>query len=129
MGRLQRIAQDGDASTVIEGLRVEGFIRPHIDVDPQQVLDYLDPFVEPARHEEFTFSRDWLRGQFNRINDFKNPDFTIGLKLNLPPAYALIHRVWLGSIGVLCQMGATVPVRAEIERWVPGYLPARDPAA
>jgi predicted unusual protein kinase regulating ubiquinone biosynthesis (AarF/ABC1/UbiB family) len=129
MGRLLRIAQDGDASTVIEGLRVEGFIRPHIEVDPQQVLDYLDPFVEPARHEEFTFSREWLRTQFNRINDVRNPDFTIGLKLNLPPSYALIHRVWLGSIGVLCQMGATVPVRAELERWVPGYVPARDPAA
>ena len=122
MGTLLRLAQSGDAETVLEGLRVEGFVRPHIDVDPEQVLSYLDPFVEPARHETFTFSRDWMRGQFTRLNDIRNPDFTVGLKLNLPPSYALIHRVWLGTIGVLCQLGATVPMRAELEQWAPGFV-------
>ena len=122
MGTLLRLAQSGDAETVLEGLRVEGFVRPHIDVDPEQVLSYLDPFVEPARHETFTFSRDWMRGQFTRLNDIRNPDFTVGLKLNLPPSYARIHRVWLGTIGVLCQLGATVPMRAELEQWAPGFV-------
>ncbi len=122
MGTLLRIAQSGDAETVMAGLRAEGFVRPHIEVDPQQVLDYLDPFVEPARHEVFTFSREWMRGQFARLNDVRNPDFTVGLKLNLPPSYALIHRVWLGTIGVLCQLGATVPMRSELERWAPGFV-------
>lgn len=122
MGTLLRLAQSGDAETVLEGLRVEGFVRPHIDVDPEQVLSYLDPFVEPARHETFTFSREWMRGQFTRLNDIRNPDFTVGLKLNLPPSYALIHRVWLGTIGVLCQLGATVPMRAELEQWAPGFV-------
>ena len=111
----------GDADQVLAGLRDEGFIRPHIQLDAQQVLDYLDPFVEPARTEEFTFSREWMRTQFARINDVRNPDFTIGLKLNLPPSYALIHRVWLGTISVLCQLGATVPMRSELERWAPGF--------
>lgn len=122
MGTLLRLAQSGDAETVLEGLRTEGFVRPHIDIDPAQVLSYLDPFVEPARHETFTFSRDWMRGQFTRLNDIRNPDFTVGLKLNLPPSYALIHRVWLGTIGVLCQLGATVPMRAELEQWAPGFI-------
>ena len=31
------------------------------------------------------------------------------MKLNLPPEYLLIHRVWLGGIGVLCQIDGTVP--------------------
>lgn len=122
MGTLLRLAQSGDAETVLEGLRTEGFVRPHIEIDPGQVLSYLDPFVEPARHETFTFSRDWMRGQFTRLNDIRNPDFTVGLKLNLPPSYALIHRVWLGTIGVLCQLGATVPMRAELEQWAPGFI-------
>ena len=122
MGTLLRLAQSGDAETVLEGLRIEGFVRPHIEIDPGQVLSYLDPFVEPARHETFTFSRDWMRGQFTRLNDIRNPDFTVGLKLNLPPSYALIHRVWLGTIGVLCQLGATVPMRAELEQWAPGFV-------
>lgn len=124
MGSLLRIAQLGDAQTVIEGLRAEGFIKPNIEVDAEQVLAYLEPFVDPARYEEFTFSRDWMREQFTRMNDMRNPDFAVGLKLNLPPSYALIHRVWLGCIGVLCQLGATVPMRAELTRWVPDFTAA-----
>ena len=121
IGTLLRIAQSGDADSVVQGLRDEGFVLPHVDIDPEQLLNYLDPFVEPARHEFFHFNRAWLRGQFTRINDVRGPDFAIGLKINLPPSYALIHRVWLGSIGVLCQLDATVPVRGEIERWVPDF--------
>lgn len=121
MGTLLRIALSGEAETVMTGLRDEGFIRPNVDVDPEQVLNYLDPFVEPARHETFHFSREWMRGQFMRMNDVRNPDFTLALKLNLPPSYALIHRVWLGSIAVLCQLDATVPMRAELEAWVPTF--------
>lgn len=85
MGSLLRIAQLGDAQSVIEGLRAEGFIKPNIDVNAEQLLEYLEPFVEPARYLEFTFSRDWMRGQFTRVNDMRNPDFTVGMKLNLPP--------------------------------------------
>ena len=123
IGTLLRIALAGDADSVIEGLRDEGFIRPHIEVNPDQLLGYLDPFVEPARHEEFGFTRAWLRGQFNRINDIRDPDFVVGMKLNLPPSYALIHRVWLGGIGVLCQLESTIPMRAELQQWVPGFAP------
>lgn len=124
MGTLLRIAMQGDAESVMAGLRAEGFVRPDVDIDPIQLLNYLDPFVEPAHHETFHFTREWMRGQFSRINDVRSPDFTIGLKLNLPPSYALIHRVWLGCIGVLCQLDATVPMRAELERWVPTFVEA-----
>ncbi len=121
MGSLIRIAMSGDAQTVADGLRDEGFIRANAEVDPEQVLNYLMPFVDPARHETFHFSRDWMRGEFARMNDLRNPDFAIALKLNLPPSYALIHRVWLGCIAVLCQLDATVPMRGELERWVPSF--------
>jgi predicted unusual protein kinase regulating ubiquinone biosynthesis (AarF/ABC1/UbiB family) len=121
MGRLMRIAMSGDADTVAEGLRNEGFIRPNVEVDSEQVLRYLDPFVEPAAYERFHFTREWLRGQFMRLNDFRDPDFSMALKLNLPPTYALIHRVWLGGIGVLCQLDATVPIRGELETWMPDF--------
>ncbi len=124
MGSLLRIAMEGDADTVAEGLRREGFILPNVKLDPQQVLNYLDPFVQPAKEEEFHFSRDWMRGQFARLNDVRNPDFTIGLKLNLPPSYALIHRVWLGCIAVLCQLDATVPMQGELREWAPGFIEA-----
>ncbi len=122
MGSLLRIAMNGDADQVAEGLRDEGFILPNVNVDPESVLNYLDPFVEPAKVDEFHFSRDWMRGQFTRMNDVRNPDFTIALKLNLPPSYALIHRVWLGCIAVLCQLDATVPMRQELRDWAPGFV-------
>ena len=121
MGSLLRIAMSGDADQVMEGLRREGFVRPNVDLDAEQLLGYLEPFVEPARHETFHFNREWIRGQFNRLNDVRNPDFMVGLKINLPPSYALIHRVWIGSIAVLCQLGATVPVRAVLDEWVPDF--------
>ena len=116
MGRLLRISMNNNPDAVVEGLRAEGFLLPGISVDAQQLHDYLAPFTEPAESELFTFSRDWMREQFSRINDPRRPEFTIGFKINLPPSYLLIHRVWLGSIGVLSQLECTIPARAEIGR-------------
>ena len=122
MGNLTRIAMSGNAEQVLQGLRDEGFVLPGVDVDPTALLDYLSPFVEPVEFETFQFSRDWMRGQFSRINDPRKPEFMVGLKINLPPSYMLIHRVWLGGIGVLSQLNAEIPMRGLFERWVPGYL-------
>jgi predicted unusual protein kinase regulating ubiquinone biosynthesis (AarF/ABC1/UbiB family) len=122
IGRLLSISMHGGSEDVLEGLRAEGFVKQGISVDADSLLAYLSPFIEPASHENFTYSREWARAQFARVNDPRNPDFAVGLKLNLPPQYLLIHRVWLGSIGVLCQLGANVPVRGELERWVPGFV-------
>lgn len=47
----------------------------------------------------------------------------MGKRLNLPPSYLLIHRVTLSTIGVLCQLGATVRLRDELEEWLPRFLP------
>jgi predicted unusual protein kinase regulating ubiquinone biosynthesis (AarF/ABC1/UbiB family) len=121
VGSLLRIAMTGDADAVLAGLREEGFVKSTSKVDAQGLLDFLDPFVDPARTETFHYSREWLRGQFARLNDPRNPDFAIGMRLNLPPSYLLIHRVWLGAIGVLCQLDANVAMRAELEEWVPGF--------
>ena len=121
MGQLLRLATEGDAHTVAEGLRAEGFIKEGVEIDEQQLFDALRPFAEPAEHEYFHFSREWMRGHFSRLSDPRNPDFSTGFKINLPPQYMLIHRTWLGGIGVLSQMDATVPMRAELERWLPSF--------
>ena len=122
MGQLLRIALLGDAEAVVAGLRDEGFIKPDVDVDAEKFFAALAPFAEPAQHEYFHFSRDWMRGHFTRLSDPRSPDFSLGFKINLPPNYLLIHRVWLGGIGVLSQMGATVPMRGELERWLPSFV-------
>jgi len=65
-----------------------------------------------------------MRTQFARINDPRHPDFNVGLKINLPASYVLIHRVWLGGIGVLCQLDATVAARQMFVDSVPGFVDA-----
>ncbi|MGA8048340.1 MAG: AarF/ABC1/UbiB kinase family protein [Dermatophilaceae bacterium] len=120
LGEILSLAMREDAPALVRRLRDAGFIREGISVDPEQVLGYLAPFIEPLREPEFTFTRDWLRGVGARINDPRNPNWIVGTKLNLPPDYLLIHRVWLGGIGVLCQIGGTVPGRSLAEQHIPG---------
>jgi predicted unusual protein kinase regulating ubiquinone biosynthesis (AarF/ABC1/UbiB family) len=121
MGRLMRIALDSDEESLVAGLRAEGFIKDKIDVDPALVLSFLSPFVEPAGEERFTFTREWMREQFERINDPRADTFVLTTRINLPSSYLLIHRTWLGGIGLLSQLGATVPFQEILEESLPGF--------
>jgi len=121
IGSLIRIATYDGYDDVLEGLRAEGFVKPNISIDPAELRDYLGPFVEPALTETFTFSRAWMREQFQRIQDPRQPGSTLALRLNLPPSYLLIHRVWVGCIGVLCQLEAELPFRAILTEALPGF--------
>ncbi|MFD3608604.1 ABC1 kinase family protein [Streptomyces atroolivaceus] len=127
IGDALRMTLDGDADAVYAMLREAGFVRDSIDLKPDAVLEYLLPIIEPAQVDEFTFSRSWLRSQAARIADPRSPAHQLGKQLNLPPSYLLIHRVTLSTIGVLCQLGATVRLRDELESWLPGFLPEPEP--
>ncbi|MEV2244122.1 AarF/UbiB family protein [Streptomyces sp. NPDC049970] len=123
IGDALRMTLDGDAEGVYAMLREDGFVRESIELEPEAVLDYLLPIIEPAQVDEFTFTRSWLRSQAGRIADPRSPAHQLGKQLNLPPSYLLIHRVTLSTIGVLCQLGATVRLRDELESWLPGFVP------
>ncbi len=123
IGRLVRLALDGQADAVVEGLRAEGFIRPDDEIDAPAVLDFLLPLIEPIARQEFQFTRAWLRREATRLGSPKSPAYQLSRQLNLPPSYLLIHRVTLGSIGVLCQLEARAPYRSIVERWLPGFAP------
>ncbi|MFI7234589.1 ABC1 kinase family protein [Streptomyces cyaneofuscatus] len=122
IGESLRMTLEGDAAGVYGLLRAEGFVKESIDLEPAEVLDYLLPIIEPAQVEEFAFSRGWLRDQAARIADPRSPAHQLGRQLNLPPSYLLIHRVTLSTIGVLCQLGAAVRLRDELEAWLPGFV-------
>jgi hypothetical protein len=64
-----------------------------------------------------------MRSQAARVADPRSPAYQLAKQLNLPPAYLLIHRVTLSTVGVLCQLGATVRLREELEEWLPGFVP------
>ena len=129
IGRMSRLALDGRSAEVLAGLRQEGFIPEGFDPDPDALLDYLTPFAEPLRHEEFHFSRAWMQAQAARMSNLSSEEVRLARHLNLPPSYLMIHRVTFGSIGVLCQLDATAPFRAIVARWQPGFADPDNPSA
>ncbi|HEU0101186.1 MAG TPA: AarF/ABC1/UbiB kinase family protein [Mycobacteriales bacterium] len=130
IGRLARMALAGEAEGVLAALRAEGFVKPTIEVDADEVLDYLLPLLEPVAVPQFRFTREWLRTQAMRLGDPRSPAAQLGRQLNLPPSYLLIHRVTLGTIGVLCQLAGEASFREEMMRWQPGFAePGSDLAA
>jgi hypothetical protein len=40
----------------------------------------------------------------------------------------MLHRVTLGSIGVLCQLESTAPYRGVVRRWLPGFASPAAPS-
>ncbi|MEU1884997.1 AarF/ABC1/UbiB kinase family protein [Micromonospora sp. WMMD987] len=123
IGRLLGLSLRGDADAVVAGLREEGFVKPTESIDATALLDYIRPMLDPVAQEEFRFTRAWLRAEATRLASPKSPAFQLSRQLNLPPSYLLIHRVTLGSIGVLCQLEAKAPYRGILERWLPGFAP------
>jgi predicted unusual protein kinase regulating ubiquinone biosynthesis (AarF/ABC1/UbiB family) len=123
LGRITRLVLEGNTSAVMAAMLAERFIRPGLSIDAEKVMDYLRPILEPLAQPEFTFTREWMREQAQRIADPRNEAARVGRLLNLPPEYLLLHRVTLGSIGVLCQLGARAPYRQIAETWQPGFAP------
>ncbi|MEO6472252.1 MAG: AarF/ABC1/UbiB kinase family protein [Aeromicrobium sp.] len=121
MGRLLRLAVEGDFDSVVDGLREEGFLRPGVDLDAETIARYIGPFAEPAGVDLFSFNREWMREQMLRVTAPNADGFGTAMKINLPPQYLLIHRVWVGGIGVLSQLGATAPFRQILLDSLPGF--------
>jgi predicted unusual protein kinase regulating ubiquinone biosynthesis (AarF/ABC1/UbiB family) len=119
MGRLLTLAMRGDSAATLQGLRAEGFVKPGADVDAEVLLSFLGPFMDPLRESEFHFTRTWFRSHSIRLQDPRRHDFALGLQLNLPSDYLLIHRVWLGGIAVLSQMDSCVRAREIVDEWLP----------
>jgi predicted unusual protein kinase regulating ubiquinone biosynthesis (AarF/ABC1/UbiB family) len=121
LGRITRLTLDGHADEALALLRKEGFIKPNIRLAPEKLIDYFGPMLDPLRTPTFRFSREWLRKEASRLGDIRSETAQIGRQLNLPPAYLLIHRVTIGSMGVLSQLGAEAPYREIVERWQAGF--------
>jgi predicted unusual protein kinase regulating ubiquinone biosynthesis (AarF/ABC1/UbiB family) len=126
-GRLLRIMHedDPDIAEVERELRAHGFLRPGIEVDLDALRAFLAPMAEPSKTDCFKFNRERLRGEVARATDIRTSSIT--RKFNLPPSYVLTHRVSTAGIGVLCQLECEAELRAEVLRWVPGYLDGATP--
>lgn len=119
-GHLISAMRSDDPMAVRDRLQRAGLVRPGVELDVAALMDFLGPFSDPARHDVFAFSPEWLRGQFAREHDPRNPDYAVALKLTIPPEQLMTHRVWLGVVGMLSRLRARVAVRSELQRWLPG---------
>ncbi|MBK8459692.1 MAG: AarF/ABC1/UbiB kinase family protein [Micropruina sp.] len=118
MGRLISLARDGRAEDMLAGMAEERFITS--PVDAQELLDYLSPFVEPASVEEFHFTREWMRGEFQRVKSSAGRD-AVAMQMNIPPVYALIYRVWMSGIAVLAQLDVRARFGDVLAEFLPGW--------
>lgn len=121
IGRISRLALAQDADAVLAALRGAGFVTGAFEPDPQALLAYVAPLTDPLGQEEFHFTRAWMQQQAAKMTDFSSSESRLARHLNLPPEYLMIHRVTFGSLGVLCQLDALVPLRAIVRRWLPGF--------
>jgi predicted unusual protein kinase regulating ubiquinone biosynthesis (AarF/ABC1/UbiB family) len=123
---MTRLALENRPDDLLQLLRDEGFVLPGSLLAAEDAVAYLAPFTEPLRTESFRFNRRWLQRQAERVGDLRSPQFNTGRELNLPPQYLLIHRVTMGTLGVLCQLDADVPLRGIVQHWEPWIFDAEN---
>jgi predicted unusual protein kinase regulating ubiquinone biosynthesis (AarF/ABC1/UbiB family) len=123
---MTRLALQRRPADLLQLLRDEDFVLPGSSLRAEDAVAYLAPFTEPLRTESFRFNRRWLQSQAERVGDLRGPQFNTGRELNLPPQYLLVHRVTMGTLGVLCQLDADVPLRGIVQSWEPSIFEAED---
>lgn len=129
-GTLARIAANAteNGDDLVRACREHGFLRD--GVDPEELAAIVAPVVAPANEETFKYSREWLRAETARglglVSDLR-PDSPMR-RLNAPPEYLALSRTLTLAGGVLCQLEAEIPVRAEVIRWIPGFTSEAAPA-
>jgi predicted unusual protein kinase regulating ubiquinone biosynthesis (AarF/ABC1/UbiB family) len=123
LGPLLSAGRDGDAATLHR--IASGHLLQADKVAPTALLELLDPYFQPLRSPEYGFTRRWMQEQTRRASDPLSTAARTQRRLTIPPHYLLLQRVAAELVGVLCSLGATVAVDAEVRRWLPGYDTAR----
>ena len=122
---LLRAGRDRDAGA-LHGIVVGAGLAEEKDVSPEALLDLVEALLEPLRHESFAFTRPWLRSQTARFSDPRSGASRTQRRLRIPVRHLLVQRVAVGTTGVLCLLGARVPLQEEVATWLP-QLRVREP--
>jgi predicted unusual protein kinase regulating ubiquinone biosynthesis (AarF/ABC1/UbiB family) len=128
LGPLLAAGRDADAPELHRIAASAGLLRPD-EVTGTDLLALLDPYLEPLRTPAYRFTRGWLQQLTRRASDPFGAPARTQRRLTVPPRRLLLLRVVSGLTGVLCSLEATVPVDAEVRRWLPGYGDTRTSGA
>ena len=121
LGRMVRLALEERFDELTTLLYENRFVLPGREVTEQEIADYLRPFTDPIHTESFHFTRAWLQKAAGTATDFSGSNFRTARALNLPPEYANIVRVLLGSVGICAQLDAHAPYMRILSEWLPGF--------
>jgi predicted unusual protein kinase regulating ubiquinone biosynthesis (AarF/ABC1/UbiB family) len=120
LGPLLRSGRDRDA-VALHGIAAAAGLMRTRPPTPTALLDLLDPYLEPLRAPQHTFTRAFMQEQTRQSSDPRSAASRTQRRLSIPPRHLLLQRVAVGLLGVLCSLGATVAVEAEVRRDLPGY--------
>ena len=118
--RVMSAAAADDPAALLEALRTAGMVQDGREVDPQRLYRQMAPFAEPMRHEVFRFSRQWLREQMRGAANLRD-GAAVARSISIPRDQAMLNRVWLGELALLCQLEAEVAYRAQAQRYLAGF--------
>ena len=122
MGSLIRIAAIEDDEALLAGLRDRGLRQGPRPGRPGAAARLPRRRSSSRRGSSGSGSRGSGCGPSSSGSTTRAaPSYTLALKLNLPPSYLLIHRTWLGGIGVLSQLEAEAPFRQILTESLPGF--------
>ncbi|MEU5843402.1 AarF/UbiB family protein [Rhodococcus sp. NPDC047139] len=122
LGRMVRLAVDERFDELTRLLYDNKFVLPGRTVTDEEIADYLRPFTDPIHTESFHFTRAWLQRVAGTATDFTSSTFRTARTLNLPPEYASVFRVLLGSVGICAQLDAEAPYMRILSEWLPGFV-------
>ena len=103
----------GDAELLAQTMRESRFIRPGVQVDPQEVLEWWRLYYRPIVAEQpFTFTPEFAAELIGAMTNPSSKWMPLLRKMNLPADYLLLNRIQWGVNSVLGRLRATNDWRA-----------------
>ncbi|HZZ50098.1 MAG TPA: AarF/ABC1/UbiB kinase family protein [Pseudonocardia sp.] len=121
-GRLYRAAVDGAREDLVALARETGYLVDP-DADPDELFAFATALVEPMTRPTFHFTRAWMRQRVGPLMATRSAEQKVSRSLTPPKNSAMLHRVFGGLWGLLCQLDAEIPFQSIVERWHPGFQP------
>ncbi|QLL08630.1 macrolide-binding ATPase MABP-1 [Mycobacterium vicinigordonae] len=121
LGMTIRLARDKNYDLLLPTMEKVGFIQPGQQVSVREIDEMLRQYVEPIEVEEFHYTRKWLQRMTVSQFDRSVAQIKTVRQMDLPPKLAIPMRVIASVAAILCQLDATVPIKALSEELIPGF--------